>query len=519
MALDNKKTYAALFLLLLFVFIINVVSLTDGHDWGDDFASFISAAKSIAEGTMDEFISINKYRVKNSTLWIGPVDGEWGTCLLLSPVYHVFGLDVHAMKIYLVFFFSLSLLSLFLLLRDKLDNLQSLLLTAVLGFNPWFFEFKDHISSDMPYLFFSLATLLLIQRFIISDKIWINKSTSYFLLGFFMFFSSFTRPFGFLLVPTLLCAQFFHNRGTLRNFIFSDRIKFMPYIIFFVLNAASVWFFSSEDITGGEYGHLNKLFNEIRLSSIIMNIKYYIVLPARYFPYLFVKYSVFGLGYDKIHLILYLIMLFFVVSGMIRNRKDDYMYIWYVLFNLVLVIIFPPRAPWYVMPIFPFFIYFLFAGLKGISLSLDLSDKVRFTNINAAYLFCIGLILISFVYMLHTAYKSIIFNKSGQVVDGPYSPDSVEMFNYIKKNTNKDDAIIFHKPRAMTLYTDRKSFAMDHFTFTPDKAYDSDAKYIVIAKKKYIDFDLRFDDFQGKLECEFENNSFYLCDLKKNRSR
>jgi hypothetical protein len=519
MDLDNKKTYAALFLILLFVFIINIISITNGHDWGDDFASFISAAKSIAEGTVDELISINKYRVKNSTLWIGPVDGEWGTCLLLAPVYYVFGLDIHVMKVYLVFFYLLSLLSLFLLLRDKLNNLQNLFLVIVLGFNPWFFDFRDHISSDMPYLFFSLLTLLLIQRFIILNKFWINKSTSYFLIGFFIFFSSFTRPFGFLLLPTLLCAQYFYSRRTLKDFIFLDKIKFMPYIIFFILNAVSIWFFSSEDITGGEYGHLNKFFNEISLSKIIFNIKYYIVLPARYFPYLFVEYSVFGLGYDKIHLILYLIMLFLVVFGMIRNRKHDYIYILYVLFNLILVIIFPPRAPWYIMPIFPFFIYFLFAGLKGISLSLDLSDKVSFTNINAAYLFFIGLILISLVYMSHTAYKSIIFNKSGQVVDGPYSPDSIEMLNYIKKNTNKDNVIIFHKPRAMTLYTDRKSFALDHFTFIPETAYNSDAKYVVIAKKKYTDFDLRIDDFQGKLECEFENNSFFLCDLTKNRNR
>jgi hypothetical protein len=517
MDLNNKKTYAVLFFLLLFIFIINIIGLTNGHDWGDDFASFISEAKSIAEGKIDEFIAINKYRVKNSTLWIGPVADEWGMSLLLSPVYYVFGLDIHVMKIYLVVFFVLSLLPLFLLFQDKLNNRQSLLLVTVLGFNSWFFDFRDHISSDLPYLFFSLLTLLLIQRFIILNKIWINKPISYFLIGFFIFFSSFTRPFGFLLLPTLLCAQYFYSRYSLKDFIFSDKIKFMPYIIFIILNAVSIWIFSSEGLSGGEYGHLNKLFNEIRLSSIIMNIKYYSVLPARYFPYLFVQYSVFGLGYDKIHLILYLIMLFLVVLGMIRNRKDDYIYIVYILFNLILVIIFPSRASWYIMPIFPFFIYFLFAGLKAITLSLDLSNKVRFTNVNAAYLFCIALTLISLLYMLHTAYKSIIFNKSGQVLNGPYSPDSIELFNYIKKNTDKDDAIIFHKPRAMTLYTDRKSFALNRLTFTPEIAYNSDAKYVAIAKEKYTDFDLRIEDFLGELQCEFENKSFFLCDLKKNR--
>ena len=59
---------------------------------------------------------------------------------------------------------------------------------------------------------------------------------------------------------------------------------------------------------------------------------------------------------------------------------------------------------------------------------------------------------------------------------------------------------------------------MDHFTFSPEKAYSTDAKYVVINKTKYTDFDLRLEDFQGKLKCEFENNSFLLCDFRKNRN-
>ena len=168
------------------------------------------------------------------------------------------------MKVYLLFFFLFSLLTLFLLFQDKVNNLQNLLLVAVMGLNSWFFDYRDNIFSDIPYLFFSLFSLLLIQKFIILKKFWISKSISYFLIGFFIFFSSFIRPFGFLLLPTLLCAQYFYNRRSIRDFIFSDKIKFLPYVIFLVLTAISIWIFSGESVTG----HSQKLVNEVRLHSI-----------------------------------------------------------------------------------------------------------------------------------------------------------------------------------------------------------------------------------------------------------
>jgi hypothetical protein len=438
------------------------------------------------------------------------VASPWGLSLLLSPIYFIFGLDIHVMKIYILFFFVFSLFVFFLLFKDRLSNLENLLLVAVLGLNSWFFDYRDNVFSDMPYLFFSLSALLLIKRFIVEGKSWINRPADYLLIGFIIFYSSFIRPFGFLLLPTLLCAQYFHKRGSLKDFLFFDRIKFLPYVVVLILTVISSWIFSGESITG----HSEKLINEIRFSSIIFNIKYYTIVPARYLPYMFVRYNVFGLGYDKIHLILYTAILLLVFYGMIRKRREDFIFILYILFNILLVIIFPPRAPQYIMPIFPFFIYFLFEGLKGISLSFDLFDKFKSVNINAAYLFGIGLILVSFLYVSHSAYKSIIFNKTGGVIDGPYTTESIELFDYIKKNTKKNDAIIFHKPRAMILYTDRRSFAFDRFTFTPETAYNSDAKYVVISKKKYTDFDLRLEDFEGSLDCEFENKSFHLCALK-----
>lgn len=516
MDISNKKAYTTLFIIILCTFIINLISFINGHGWGDDFAEYIGLTKSIVDGTVDEFISIYRYRVEHSTLWVGTTDLYWGISFLLSPVYYFFGLDIHLMKIYIYIFFLLSLFIVFFLFQDKLKNLQNLLLVAIIGFNPYFFNSKDDIGTDIPYLFFSLMSLFLIKRFIYLKKIWINKYISYFSIGFVIFLSYFIRPIGIILLPTLLFAQYFQSRSlskSIKDFIVSEKYKFIPFATFFIFMLISGVVFPGDVISG--HGGLILTTN---ISRIILNIKYYICGFAIYLPYFSVTYNVFGFGYDKIHLILYSIILAVVILGIIHNRKDGYLYILYIIFNLIILIIFPARDKRFLMPIFPFFLYFLFAGFSKISLSFALSKKYNFEKVNAVYIFAIGLMLVSLANISHATYKNIVFNRT-EVMDGPYSPDSIEMFNYIKENTEKDDAIIFFKPRVMSLYTDRKSLVMNRENFTPDMAFNTDAKYVVINKTKYIDYDLTFQDFQGKLDCEFENKSFYICDLMKSKSR
>ena len=100
----NKKIYLALLIIILLVFIINMLSFKNGHNWGGDFAEYVGLAKSLVDGTVDEFMSLYRYRVEHSTLWVHTTDLYWGISFLLSPVYYFFGLDIHVMKIFLNLF-------------------------------------------------------------------------------------------------------------------------------------------------------------------------------------------------------------------------------------------------------------------------------------------------------------------------------------------------------------------------------------------------------------------------------
>jgi hypothetical protein len=511
----NKMAYTILFIIILFTFILNIFSFKNGHNWGGDFAEYVGLAKSIVDGTVDEFMSHYKYRIEHSTLWAHTTDLYWGISFLLSPVYYFFGMDIHVMKIFIYIFFLLSLFVVFILFKDKLEYYQNILLVAIIGFNPYFFDFKDDIGTDLPYLFFSLLSLFLIQRFGLLKKIWINNYVSYFSMGLVLFLSYFIRPVGLIFLPTLLSTQYIQSRSSsqsLVEFITKEKYKFIPFITFFMLMIISSQF-TSGDVISGHGGMI--LGNSI--SKLFLNIKYYLAGLAIYFPYFNVACHVLGCGYDKIHLILYVIILALTALGMIHRKKDDYLFILYILINITLLVIFPARDKRLLMPVFPFLLYFFFIGLSKVSFSFALSKKYYFVKVNAVYIIALGLMLVSLADITHATYKNMVFNRT-EVIDGPYAPESQEMFNFIKSNTDKDDAIIFFKPRVMSLYANRKSFVMNSENFTPDMAFNTDAKYVVINKTKYIIYDLTLQDFQGKIDCEFENNSFYICDLKKSDS-
>ena len=61
-----------------------------------------------------------------------------------------------------MFFYAGFLVCLYFLVRDRLNQIESLLLVSLFAFNPLLLEFLDQILSDIPFLFFSTLSLVLI---------------------------------------------------------------------------------------------------------------------------------------------------------------------------------------------------------------------------------------------------------------------------------------------------------------------------------------------------------------------
>ena len=107
----NKRTLLFLGTIVLLSGGLGFFSLTRGHPWWDDFASYLMQAKSILTWTMGDFIQHNSFTVLNSSYPPGPVAYPWGFPLILAPVYAVFGPNPLALKMVSLFFYAFFLIS------------------------------------------------------------------------------------------------------------------------------------------------------------------------------------------------------------------------------------------------------------------------------------------------------------------------------------------------------------------------------------------------------------------------
>ena len=169
---NSKIYYVKLLAIILSVFLINSISFKEGHNWGGDFAQYIAQAKSLNDGTFDKLLENSTFRYeKSDSILLAPKLYSWGFPILLSPIYHLFGFNIFAMKFFVNLFFLFSIATIYFIFKGKINNIHNILIIAIIAYNPHFFYFKENILSDIPSLFFSLLSIILIQKFIIEKNI------------------------------------------------------------------------------------------------------------------------------------------------------------------------------------------------------------------------------------------------------------------------------------------------------------------------------------------------------------
>ena len=434
--MDKYKKYFCLILILSAVF--SVLSVRNEFCWGDDFAQYILQAKSILSGNFEHFAFQNSIRSEYSTVCVGPTYYPWGFPLLIAPVLAIFGMNFTAFQIYISLFHILFLFSLWILFRNKLNRIQILGIIAIFAFNPFLFEFKKNLVPEIPFLLFSTLCIYLIERILI-DKEYILKKDwlSYLLLGVILFVSVFLRTAGVTLVIVYFVAQVFIYLKTKKTHL----VEWTPYIVLLTLYFIANSFFSSEV---SSYKSVFAQAGGISVKSIFEHILYYSVIPSKFYEI------------PEFSSIIYGITLPFFFIGLINRFSKDFLYIIFVVIYTGLILLFPDYGGFrLLLPVAPFYFYFFFIGLESCP-TYTLKIKGKPSNIPSGHIISYFIIIISF---LAISYQSVLIQTGkAQPIQGPLSTDSKELFSYIVRNTKKDDKIIFWKPRAMILYTDRSSF-------------------------------------------------------------
>jgi len=492
-----KKLHILALGALLVVFVIAASALlVRGQGWGDDFAQYLMQAKSILNGTEEQTVEQNVFMLDNSTQVLGTSAYPWGYPLVLAMDYRIFGLNLLALNSLNILFLCFFILLFFVLLSNRLSPLEAVLVTAVVVFTPPVLTFENVMTSDIAFMSVSTLSLLLIDRFVCQDD---DASFSFrrnVALGAGIFLAFFFRAIGILLLITLLVCQIiafyphWRKRSGRRKILINALV---PYLVFGILLGISTIFFpASQGAVQGNLAFVIKSFPVHLLKDHAWF--YYHVVDQIYFANL------------PGPLIVYGFLLAFFMIGIMTGIGKDYAFMIYSVLTLALIVIYPGLDSRYTFPIFPFFVYFAFQGMKtGLT---TMGEAYRKIGRAFTYLFWIVILLFLANAVVKLAHQNLA---SDRQYSGPFDSSSREMFNFIKTSTPQDSVIVFFKPRAMRLMTDHNAITVnqcDQFRRGNFAVFFKDGSYDPLPVEKFASCGLETTRV-------FENQTFIAFQLIK----
>jgi hypothetical protein len=441
------------FLLLVFAILLSGLAgfmhFRNGHDWGDDFALYIHQAKALTEGKVKEVKQLNSIAVEKSGVLLGPHLYPWGFPVLLAPVVFVFGIDgILPMKMLNLLLFILSLILAYYTFSER-SRLVALLVVAVLGLHPLVLPILDEILSDFLFLFLTLLSLLIFEKYFAGRRDASIKIQM--IIGAIMFAAFFTRPLGALLLPVLASMQLIGLFKTHQENL-NWKKCLLPYATFGVLYLMYRIFLPVDDST-----HASFLYTT-NSDTLSFNCEYYFDwLPKQFL----IK-----------EWLLYTVLPFLAIGLWVEFKNRYYLHLFFLL--MIGIYLWWPAVQGirFVFPILPVFLFFIFSGFEATCGRL-------FKN-------RLPLILAGSTLALFFAEKS--FRNSFQVQglknitqEGPYDSGALELWNFIRKELPEGVLIAFFKPRVLTLKTLRPAFA----PASMDEVYFNQADYLFLHKRAY----------------------------------
>ena len=459
--------------------LLGFFTLTRGHPWWDDFAGYLLQAKSILTWTMGDYIRHNTFTIENSSYPPGPVAYPWGFPLLLAPVYAVFGANPLALKLVGLCFFMVFLLSAAYLARTRLPETEALLLTAVLAFAPALLAANDLILSDIPFLAFSTISLVLIERY--SER---GAKRLGALLGASIFMAFFLRANGILLLAPLLISLLITYWPNWRAALSQAA---GPLLLFIGLALLQFLLFP-----GGQSSYFSH-FSMFSAHRLLENVNYYLWLPFMTFD------QVPGGG------ILYPLLIIFGCISLYRHgRRDAALHI-YSLLTILLFIVWPERQGLrFIYPVLPFLFISGFDGMRLFVESVRKSWQVPAEKMLRGFWWVVVLVFLGI-----SSWSAFQVTAGGREINGPFDQYSKQMYAFIRENTPSESVMIFVRPRALRLFTDRDAFMTDRCSDLLK------GDYLILHLKMEANGQISPDKIQScgpaiKLEETFQNKRFIV---------
>ena len=411
-----------------------LVTLKPGHVIAqDDFAAYIMHAANLVEGR--PYTAIH-YVANPQALWLAPTNGYPPVYpMLLAPAYKVWGMNLRAFKVVTVLCFVVFLV-IFAALTEKEFRIPSDL--AALFFvacNPVFWEQRDYVLSEFPYLMFSFGSLLVMERIYEDLELQELRIGTAVLLSLLLYASYGTRTIGIALLPAFVLAD-------LAKFRRPSRFLLIVLTITGALILAQAIFLTSPT------GYIKAL--ELSAHTVARNTLFY----SKVLSYAWANgisksvQNVFALLFTALAAVGFLRRLWAA-----RSAREFYL-LGYLAILFVWAAEYGLRG---LLPVLP--LYFAYGLAEFGRVAAALSARTR--TIAVALL----LLFVAATYMGE-------LRRASQQPPGPNVNDATahELFSFLRTQTAPSEILIFSKPRTLALYTDRPVASLAP-TELPDESY------------------------------------------------
>lgn len=449
--MTNPGIHSRLPLLILAALLATVatthfLALDSGHRWWGDFSLYMTHAKNIVES---QPYAATNIIVNPDVAGFSPPSYPPVYPLLLAPLYKYFGLDLFPPKVLNLAFFIVSLFIFYWYFAGKLSSWVSATgVTAALAFSPWFWELKNIINSDLPFVFFLLTTLIVADRFSAlprqSRYYWLTA----FALGVLTYLSYGTRSLGLLLIPALVLHDLLTKRtirpGTLLAIaVFALLHQLQSHLL--DINVDSSYVSDAVTMSTDDSGSASTSTIEIIVgvvSGFAENIRPNLTLYAG------VLLNHWWNNISSAFMIFMTITTgLLALTGFTRScfKNISVTTVYFVIYICALIVVPVNQDYRYMLPVLPFYLVYIFIGAEYLADQLTTSRIFR----------QIPLVVIVLIGLTYTG--KYFFSEEAPVYESITDAEAIELYDYIRNNTPVDSHIKFAEPRILALFTDRNS--------------------------------------------------------------
>ncbi|HEY2819873.1 MAG TPA: hypothetical protein VGJ06_02430 [Candidatus Acidoferrum sp.] len=423
--------------IIVVVAICYVAALTPGHVFvNDDFAAYMMHAKNLVDGHPYSDI---RYIPNPDAMWLSPSTGYPPVYpMILAPVYRLFGLDLYAFKVATVLCFVGFLAIYGALTHAELGRTGSAILLLLVGFNPALWGQRDFILSEFPYLLFSFAALLAIERIyarLERNRLEIGNAV---LVSVLIYCAYGTRTIGIALVLALIAADLAKFRRPSR---FLVCVLAMTGLL---IGAQTVMLISPT-------GYVRAF--HFSLHTVAVNSIYY----GKSLSYVWQN------GFSKgVQIGFALIFTAAATWGFAKSFwRERGVKEFYLLGYIAILLAWNSEIGLRgLLPILPLYLFY------GVREWIRLYDAARLPVRVIAVASLVGLAAVS--YAGETRYEG-----SSPAEPNVADTSAAEMFHFIKTQTSPEDVLVFPKPRTLALFTERQVAAL-----SPDQSAAQSLRFL-----------------------------------------